>query len=335
MKNESHPVRLLCSLLLIAFLHLPRPSLGAALDPFTQAAMEDAAGRFKSEEGEMLVHLKPKEGAFTGTLFFKEQNFTLTAELKGDRIEGEFASGGKSNRFTAESDGRKMTFNTGTASYALVRQPFLFEDGIWESDRVWLRLERKNSGFAGLLKFREKAFAVTARMVADELLCMGTGGDQTFPFNVTDDAGEKGTLRFQSGAFRDAIRLRPRRCDLTVTTKPQTDFSLLANGLKISRSGSIFPVPEGHVELILQAPGFKETRTSRSFKAYEADTWEVDLVSVKIDIQRDLDHAQSLLRQIESEIEGENAKYDGEFIPVFTKLPASMPVRRAGVIFFL
>lgn len=280
----KQPHRLLCALLFsvtLAALAASLFSLHAADNPFQQSALEDAAGRFQSADGKVRVHLKPKDGALAGTLLYDSRNFSVQAALKDDRVEGTFGDGAITPiPFSAESDGRKLTFRTGQASYELLRRPFLLEDGIWESERVWLRLEPKDSAFAGLLKYHGKALPIMARMVADELQGTFTAGDKTFPFSLTDDAPDGG-VRFQAAAFRDTLRLKPKLCELTVTTTPRTNFTLTADGRQLTGRGGVFQVPPGRANLAVQAPGFKAARTVRTLTAYEADTWAVELVEIK------------------------------------------------------
>lgn len=247
----------------------------AQQNPFEQAAQSSYTGRFAS--GSTTLRLKPEGAGFAGTLEFQGNSYTIQAQLKQGQLQGTFKDASGSWPFSAVREGQNLQFTAGQHTEKLARVPLPKLEGEYQGDSVWMKIAAEGAGYGGTVKVQGKEMPLSARETADELAGTLGEGTNAIPFTL---AVEKDGLAFRTGAFRDTLRLRPKFCQLTVTTKPEASFTLTADGRAISGRDGVFQVPAGRVSLALQAPGFKAALTTRTLAAYDADTWAVELVEI-------------------------------------------------------
>ena len=247
----------------------------AARNPFELAAFESYVGRFTSADTQLRFQLDDK--GLTGTLQFKGADYTLRATLAEGRIEGKFGDSKNSWPFTATSDGKELTFNTAGVVSKLQRLPKPKWEGLYQSERVWLKLENQGGQYMGTLKLGGQAFPFTGSVVDDDFEATYADGPKSYAFRLSvEPAG----ITFQTGPFTDRLTLKPRKGKLTVLVNPSIAYTLLSGAKRVSGTNGVFEFPgDEPLHLELQAKGFQTVRTNLAVPTYGELTWAVELQS--------------------------------------------------------
>ena len=253
----------------------PASRRAAARNPFELAAFESYVGRFAGADAQLRFQLDDK--GLTGTLQFKGADYTLRAALAEGKIEGKFGDSKNSWPFTATSVGKELTFTTGGVVSKLLRVPAPKWEGLYQSERVWLKLEQQGGFHTGTLKLGGQAFPFTGAVVAEDLEGTYADGAKTYAFRLTvEPAG----IIFQTGPFTDVLTLKPRTGKLTVLATPPAAYTLLSGGKRVAGTNGVFEFPgDEPLQLELQAKGYEATRTNLTVPAYGELTWAAELRS--------------------------------------------------------
>jgi hypothetical protein len=264
-----------CCLLTVAILVIASAGMLAADDnPFSRMALEAFVGRFSSTNVEM--RFKLEGDGLAGTILYRGKTYTAKATPLGDGIGGEFGDGQQSWPFSATSDGRELAFKAGTFARTLTRMPPPKLDGIYASEKVWLRLNAEGTRYTGTLRFQGQEYAVAAHAFADEIEGAFSREDKSYPFRISQ---EPSGLKFQTGLFRDTIALQPKTCLLKVEVNPPGVFKLYAGTEELRGTNNQFQLPaERPIDLMAQAQGYSPVRLRRTLPAYGEETWKIDWV---------------------------------------------------------
>jgi hypothetical protein len=193
------------SLLLATGLSIPA-TLRAAQNPFEQVAEASYAGRFSGPD--VTLRLKPDGGKWSGTILFKGKNYAVQGENKEGTLQGTGGEGDQTWPFSAKSDGDNLTFTAGTFTTQLQRQKLPKLEGIYQSKRVKLEFQNKESGINGVITFNAKQFQFAAVESAGDLEGVFKSGEEAFKFTLVNDPSG---LTFQTGTFSETVRWSPAR----------------------------------------------------------------------------------------------------------------------------
>jgi TPR repeat protein len=235
MKTLIHAA--IAALLLRAIAALAAEAVPPKANPFDQAAQASFAGRFQGPDVQM--RLKPEGAAWTGTILFKGQSYTVQAALRSGMLEGTFGDGQQTWPFSISGEGDNLSFTAGSFKAALQRQASPAVQGVYKSPRVELEFLNEDGGTNGLLTFKGEKFQFTASEVAGDLEGAFQNGAQTFQFSLAPE--NKGWV-FKTGQFSDVLSLPDRPADdfraAAARGEANAQFNLgwcFANGCGVAR----------------------------------------------------------------------------------------------------
>ncbi len=202
---------------------------GFAQNPFETQATNEYQGVFVSQE--FKLRLYEKDGGLAGKLFWSENIYDISANIRKSVLVGNFSKNSEQFPFSLKNSGGSYCFKAGNKTATMKKIPKINFVDTWIGDKVKVILEKSTGNqYKGLIYFNGQKFMFNGNSSGIGLTGTFSNGSNSYPVSLAQDF-EQGKLEFTTGTFSEVLKFG-KPCEGTDWVIPDMgmEFVYVENG---------------------------------------------------------------------------------------------------------